>query len=83
MTPSSLKSWRERLYGARGKNAAAKALGLSQTAYDGYEAGRHRIPLYVALAASAVAFGLPPIGAKTGPKAMFVSSTIVTLRHRP
>lgn len=54
MKPESLKSWRERLfgtgYGTRSKQTAAKALGLSQRAYDSYEAGEHRIPRYIELA---------------------------------
>jgi hypothetical protein len=41
MTPASLISWRERLYGARGKSAAARALGLSMNTYNGYEDGKH------------------------------------------
>jgi hypothetical protein len=61
MTPKSLISWRERLYGARVKSSAARALGLSQNAYDAYEAGKHRIPLYIALACAAIAHGVPPI----------------------
>lgn len=64
MTPASLTAqqslvaWREHLYGARGKSAAARALGLSQNAYDGYEAGTHRIPLYIALACAAIVHGV-------------------------
>jgi hypothetical protein len=54
MTPASLKAWRERLYGTgygtRSKQKAAKSLGLSQRAYDSYEAGEHRIPRYIELA---------------------------------
>jgi hypothetical protein len=58
MTHASLKSWR--LYGARGKSAAARPSAYPKTP-DAYEAGKHRIPLYVALACAAVAFGVPPI----------------------
>lgn len=58
MTPASLKAWRERMfgigYGTRSKERAAKALGLSQHAYDSYEAGEHRIPRYVELACMAL-----------------------------
>lgn len=58
MTPASLKAWRERLYGTgygtRSKETAAEALGLSQRAYDSYEAGEHKIPLYVELACKAL-----------------------------
>jgi hypothetical protein len=63
MTRSSLKSWRERLYGARGKSAAARALGLSNNGYNRYEAGKHRIPKHVELACGALAFGLAPMSA--------------------
>jgi transcriptional regulator with XRE-family HTH domain len=59
MTAASLAAWRARLQ--VNKSEAARRLGLSRNAYDGYESGRKRIPLYVALAAAALAFGLPPI----------------------
>jgi transcriptional regulator with XRE-family HTH domain len=58
-----LKSWRERLYGARGQSKAARALGLSLNAYRSYESGKRATPLHVALAAAAIAHGLPAIGA--------------------
>lgn len=59
MTPKSLSAWRERL--GLNKSEASRRLGLSRNAYDGYEGGVRRIPLYVALACSALAYGLPPI----------------------
>ena len=59
MTPTSLNAWRERL--SINKAEAARRLGLSRNAYASYEAGERRIPLYIALACAAIAFGLPPI----------------------
>jgi DNA-binding XRE family transcriptional regulator len=59
MNPASLSSWRERL--GLNKSGAAKALGLSRNALESYEKGERRIPLYIALACSALAYGLPPI----------------------
>ena len=56
MTPASFISWRERL--GLNKVQAAKALGCSRTALDGWEAGRHTIPHYIALACAALAMGL-------------------------
>jgi transcriptional regulator with XRE-family HTH domain len=62
MTPEQLKAWREQLfgtgYGTRSKQTAAEALGLSQRAYDSYEAGEHRIPRYIKLACMALKEGL-------------------------
>jgi transcriptional regulator with XRE-family HTH domain len=60
MTPSTLLAWRERLGFNRAE--AARKLGLSRNTYCAYEAGINRIPLYIALACAAVAYGLPPIG---------------------
>ena len=63
MTPASLKAWREQLYGTgygtRSKQKAAKSLGLSQRAYDSYEAGEHRIPRYIELACMALQYDTP------------------------
>lgn len=59
MSPSSLIEWRTRL--GLNKSEAALRLGLSRRAYGAYEAGESRIPLYVALACAAVAYGLPPM----------------------
>jgi transcriptional regulator with XRE-family HTH domain len=41
---------------------AAQRLGVSRTAYRGYEAGTQPIPITVALACAALSHGLPPIG---------------------
>jgi DNA-binding XRE family transcriptional regulator len=62
MTPDSLSSWRTRL--GLNKSGAAKALGLSRNALEAYEKGERRIPLYIALACSALAYGLPPMDGK-------------------
>lgn len=59
MTPASLSAWRSRL--GLNKSEAARRLGLSRNALEGYESGQRRIPLYIALACSALAYGLPPI----------------------
>jgi len=59
MTAASLKSWRERL--GLNKSGAAAALGLARNTYAAYEEGRAEIPLYVALACAAIAYGLPPM----------------------
>jgi hypothetical protein len=60
MTPESLKTWREQLYGTgygtRSKQTAAEALGLSLRAYESYEAGKHRIPRYIELACMALKY---------------------------
>lgn len=64
MTAAHLTQWRE----ARGlsKLAASKALGLAYHTYCGYEAGKQPIPLYVALACSALSFDLPPWASGAG-----------------
>jgi len=60
VTPASLIAWRERL-GIRSQAAAARMLGVARNTYAGYESGSQPIPLYIALACAAIAFGLPPI----------------------
>lgn len=62
MTAQSLTAWRSRL--GLNKSEAAKRLGLSRNALEAYERGTRRTPLYIALACSALAYGLPPIGSK-------------------
>jgi transcriptional regulator with XRE-family HTH domain len=59
MTPATLLAWRERL--GFNQSEAARRLGCSRNAYLNWETGRSRIPLYVALACAAIAYGLPPI----------------------
>jgi DNA-binding XRE family transcriptional regulator len=58
MAPASLKSHRERL--GLSQAALSRALGMSKNTIGAYEAGRHEIPLHVALAISALLHGLPP-----------------------
>ncbi len=60
MTGADLAAWRARL--KLNKSEAAATLGLSLLSYRRYERGKHPIPLYVALACSAVAHNLPPYG---------------------
>lgn len=59
MTGEQLKAWRSRL----GYNIteAAEAIGCHRNAIASWEAGKHPIPRYIALACAAVAHGLPPI----------------------
>jgi transcriptional regulator with XRE-family HTH domain len=59
MNPASLIAWRSRL--KLNKSEASRRLGLSRNALESYEKGERRIPLYIALACSALAYGLPPI----------------------
>jgi transcriptional regulator with XRE-family HTH domain len=59
MTPASLTAWRENL--RLNRSEACRRLGLSRNALESYEKGERRIPLYIALACAALAFGLPPI----------------------
>ena len=59
MTATSLNAWRERL--GLNKSEAALRLGLARNTYAAYEEGRAEIPLYVALACAAIAYGLPPM----------------------
>ena len=59
MTPESLEAWRKRL--GYNISQAANALGCNRNALAGWEAGKHPVPPYIALACAAVAHGLPPI----------------------
>lgn len=59
MTAASLTAWRERLHLNRAE--AALKLGCSRNALAGWEAGRHPVPDYIALACAALAHGLPAI----------------------
>lgn len=60
MTPQQFTEWRERL--SLRKGGAASVLGVSKNMPRKYEAGEAPIPLYVALACSALAMGLAPYG---------------------
>lgn len=59
MTPASLKAWRSRLKLSKVK--AAEALGCGRESIRLWEDGVNPIPRYIALAAAAIAYGLPPI----------------------
>lgn len=59
MTPAQLTAWRQRL--GLSKVGAAEAIGCHRDAIAKWEAGKHPIPRYIALACAAVAHGLPPI----------------------
>lgn len=59
MSPTTLAAWQERL--GLTKSEACSRLGLSRTTYDAYLSGKSKIPLYIALACAALAFGLPPM----------------------
>lgn len=59
MTAASLTSWRERLCLSRSE--AARRLGCSREALRTWENGTSEVPLYIALAAAAIAHGLPAI----------------------
>ncbi len=58
MTPASFLAWRKRL--GLTKIEAARRLGVGRNTILAYETGKATIPLYVALACAALAFGLPP-----------------------
>jgi DNA-binding XRE family transcriptional regulator len=60
LPPHSLLEWRKRL-DIRSRAEAARRLGLSRNTYAAYEEGRAEIPLYVALACAALAYGPPPL----------------------
>lgn len=64
MTPDQMKDWRNRL-GLNGTKAA-EALGCNRNALAGWEAGKHPIPKYIALACAAIALGVPPMGTSPG-----------------
>ena len=66
MKSEALTAWRERL--GFNRSEAASRLGISRNAYTAYEEGKpgkngkpRKIPLYIALACAAVAYGLPPM----------------------
>ncbi len=63
MTGADFAAWRARL--GMNKTSAAKALDLSRNSIIAYETGRAPIPRHVALACTAIAHGLPPIGRPT------------------
>ena len=62
MTPAEFTEWRGLL--GLSKTAAARTLGISRNMPHRYENGEAPIPRYVALACAAVAFNLPPYGAR-------------------
>lgn len=57
VTPTTLTAWMQRL--GFNKVQAAKALGISRSALDGYLSGKYPIPKLVALACAALSYGLP------------------------
>lgn len=59
MKARTLKEWRERL--GLNRSDAAEALGIDRKTFARYEDDASVIPLYIALAAAAVAAGLPPL----------------------
>ena len=59
MTAASLTAWRDRLHLNRVQ--AAAALGCSREALRAWETGERAVPRYIALAAAAVAQGLPAV----------------------
>jgi len=70
MSPEEFRQWRQRL--GMKKTDAMAALGIARSTLDQYETGVRRdgrgsveIPRHIALACTAIAYGLPPIG--TGP----------------
>jgi len=60
MTAAFFIEWRER-HGFT-VVAAAASLGCSRRAIQSWEAGKTRIPKYIALACQAISNGLPPMG---------------------
>lgn len=60
MTPARYTAARKRL-GLSGA-AFARELGMSRNTHMAYERGRARIPRYIALAISALLYGLRPLG---------------------
>lgn len=65
MTAAQMKYWREQL--KLTQSQAAGKLGCSRRALQQWESGKNKIPGYIAMAASAVAMGLPPYGSKPRP----------------
>ena len=59
MTLAAFLAWRERLH--FDVSDAAKALGCGRRTIQAWQAGRTRIPRYIALACAAIAQGVPPI----------------------
>jgi DNA-binding transcriptional regulator YiaG len=59
MKPGSVTALRKRL--KLSQRAFAKALGVGTRTLSNYETGKTDVPLYVALACAALAFGLPPM----------------------
>lgn len=57
MTPASLQAWMTRL--GLNRTEAASALGISRNSLQAYLEGRAPVPRTVALAAGAIAYGLP------------------------
>lgn len=64
MTSLELIQFRRRFHLTQ--NEASKALGCSPRAISNWEIGTTSIPDSIALAASAYAFGLPPMGGNNG-----------------
>lgn len=60
MSPAQLIAWRERLGWTRIE--ASRQIGCSQNSITAWEAGRTRIPRYIALACRALANGMRPWG---------------------
>ena len=67
MKPSDFTAWRKRL--GLTKAGAARALGVGINQPTLWERGDAPIPRAIALACAAIAYGLPPIGAKEEPDA--------------
>ena len=59
LTADRLRAWRKRL--RLSQQTAADQLGMSLRQYADYERGHAVIPTPVALACSAIAYGLPPM----------------------
>lgn len=58
MTAADLTAWRTALGISRAE--ASRRLGCAENSLAAYEAGKTRIPRYIALACAALAYGLPP-----------------------
>jgi transcriptional regulator with XRE-family HTH domain len=57
--PKTLLVWRERM--GYSQRDACEALGCSREAWIGWETGRHKVPLYIGLACSALALSMKPM----------------------